>query len=63
MRTKMEINNYDTPLIKFRALKELYPTGEYNEAYNEQYHITTKWFELIIDRIQITWFAVWGEEE
>ena len=64
---RVEINHYDTPAIKFRALKTHYPTGKYLQRYNDAYERWTCWFELNIDGVSITWFAddtyVVAEEE
>lgn len=53
----VKINHYNTSAIKFKALKRHYPTGNYDESYNEVMKRRICWFELYIDGLEITWFA------
>ncbi len=49
MRSSVEINHHDVPMIKFRALGTHYPTGKYKKSHNKDLKRTLHWFVLEID--------------
>ena len=63
MRTYHEITHHNVPAIKFRALQQLYPTGQYVQSYNNQRMQWLAWFVLEIDGVVITWYRDWFDME
>lgn len=59
----IEINHHNVPSIKFRALGTHYPTGEYKQSFNTSRNMLLRWFVLVIDGIEITWYSDWMEVE
>jgi len=47
---KLEINHHNYDTNKFRELKQLYPTGTYDDSNN------VYWFVLFIEGVEITWY-------
>jgi len=63
MRSYVQINHHDTPVIMFRALQTHYPTGQYLQSYDDKRKQWLAWFVLIVDNVEITWYRDWFTKE